>query len=251
MSALETIAAFAEAVGRGDTTPPPGVRVARGDLASRFAVYRNNVAVARIGAFAALFPVCRRLVGDEFFEAIVRAHLSEQPPTSPIVAEWGGTFPDWLADHEATRDLGWLADVARLEAAWTRAHHAAEAEPMALDRLGTVSPQALLEARAILHPSLGLVASDHPIGAIWAMHQCDEAPEPPTIMTPETVLVVRPEAEVLVEVIAMADAAWIDRLTTGATLIEATEAALEIDRGFDLGARLVALVRLGVVVDLV
>lgn len=250
MSALETVTAFAEAVGRPDGGVPAGTRVARGDLVSRFAVYRNNVAVARIGAFRDLFPVCRRLVGDEFFDAVVRAHLAERPPTSPIVAEWGSDFPDWLAGHETTRAFEWLADVARLEATWTRAHHAAEARPMALERLGDFAPQALLAARATLHPSLGLVASSQPIGAIWAMHQGEGKPEPVAIVAPETVLVLRPEAEVLVEVIDPADAAWIAALAAGATLIEATEAALAVDRGFDLGSRLVALVRLGAVVDL-
>jgi len=250
MSALETVSAFAAAVGRPDGGLPAGIDVARGDLASRFAVYRNNVAVARIGAFRDLFPVCRRLVGDEFFDAVVRAHLAERPPTSPIVAEWGGDFPDWLTRHEATRALDWLSDVARLEAAWTRAHHAAEARPMALERLGDFAPQALLATRATLHPSLALVASSQPIGTIWAMHQGTSEPEPLTVTAPETVLVARPEAEVLVEVIDPADAAWIAALAAGATLIEATEAALAVDRDFDLGSRLVALVCLGAVVDL-
>jgi hypothetical protein len=250
MSALETVSCFAEAVGRSDGGPPAGLRVARGDLASRFAVYRNNVAVARIGAFRDLFPVCRRLVGDDFFDAVVRAHLAERPPQSPIVAQWGGDFPDWLSTHAATRDFDWLIDTARLEAAWTRAHHAAEARPMALERLGDFAPQALLATRATLHPSLGLVASSQPIGTIWAMHQGEGEPEPITEAMPETVLVLRPEAEVLMEIVRPADAAWIAALAGGATLIEATEAAHAVDRDFDLGSRLVALVRLEAVVDL-
>ena len=52
MPGLETYAAFAAAVATGDAPPPAGLTVGRGDLASRFAVHRNNVAVARIGVWA-------------------------------------------------------------------------------------------------------------------------------------------------------------------------------------------------------
>lgn len=250
MSALAEIEDFARSVTRPETLVPAGVRVAHGDLASRFAVYRNNVAVARIGAFGDLFPVCRRLVGADFFDAAVRAHLDESPPVSPIVAEWGSDFPDWLAGFAATSGFDWLVDMARLEAAWTRAFHAAEATPMALAGLAGFAPEALLEARVALHPSLAIVSSAHPIGAIWAAHQGDGDPGPLTVSTGETVLVVRPEAEVVVAVISSADAVWLARLAAGEPLAQATEAALAIDPGFDLGARLVALASLGAVVDL-
>lgn len=250
MSAHESLAGFAAAVTGAEAGVPPGVRVARGDLASRFAVYRNNVAVARIGAFADLFPVCRRLVGEDFFADVVRAHLAEAPPRSPIVAEWGADFPAWLAGFAPTRELGWLVDTARLEAAWTRAFHAAEAEPIGLEALGAVSAEELMAARLALHPSLALIASDHPIGSIWAAHQGDDEPEPLALATAETVMVLRPQAEVVVAVIAAADAVWLERLSAGDTLAAATEAALGVDPAFALGPQLVALVRAGAVVGL-
>ena len=250
LHARAAISAFAAAVEVAGSEPPPGVRVAHGDLASRFAVYRNNVAVARITAFEDLFPVCRRLVGDDFFREMVRAHLSEAPPTSPIVATWADAFPEWLARHPATAGLGWLVDTARLEAAWISAHHAAEAEPIGLADLAGLAPEVLLAVRVGLHPSLRLVASDHPIGAIWTAHQGDDEPGPLTATGPETVLILRPEAEVSVRMIGEGDRVFLERLAAGSPLAEAGEAALAADPAFDLGPRFLALVSLGAVTGL-
>ena len=244
------ISDFAAAVEIAGSEPPPGLRVVHGDLASRFAVYRNNVAVARISAFEDLFPVCRRLVGDDFFRAVVRAHLREAPPTSPIVARWADRFPDWLARHPDTADLGWLVDTARLEAAWISAHHAAEAEPIALVDLAGLAPEVLLAVGVGLHPSLRLVASSHPVGSIWTAHQGGEEPGPLTHSHPETVLILRPDADVSVHVIAEAERVFLEHLAAGSPLAEAGDAALSVDPGFDLGERFLALVTLGAVIGL-
>ena len=52
----------------------------------RFAVYRNNVAIALTQALADTFPVVKQLVGDEFFDAMAGVYLREQPPRSPVLA---------------------------------------------------------------------------------------------------------------------------------------------------------------------
>jgi hypothetical protein len=62
------IDAFAEALTDPKRAPPAGTMGREGGPdARRFAVYRNNVAVALIGAIEARYPVTRRLVGDAFF----------------------------------------------------------------------------------------------------------------------------------------------------------------------------------------
>lgn len=243
-----TVAAFAAAVAVAGSIPPEGIRVARGDLAGRFAVYRNNVAVARITAFFDLFPVCRRLVGDDVFRDVVRAHLMEAPPTNPIIATWAETFPARLARHPQTADLGWLTDTARLEAAWIAAYHAAEAEPIALADLAGLAPEGLLAARVGLHPSLHLVASGHPVGSIWSAHQGEGEPGPLETFAPETVLILRPEADVSVRVIGAGERVFLERLAAGDPLGPAGEAALAADPSFDLGARFLALVSLGAII---
>ncbi len=247
MPAAETIAAFARAVVEPSAPPPSELRGTRGDLASRFSVHRNNVAVARLDAMAAQFPVSRRLIGDAAFFAAMRVYLRECPPTSPIVASWGDDLPGFLAAHPPTRADGALIDTARLEAAWTRAYHGAEAEPIGLDRPIGRAAEELAAARARLHPTFALIASAHPIGAIRAaLAEGEAAPAGPA----ETVMVVRPREEVIAAVLDPAEAAFVAALAAGATIAEASDAALALDAGTDVGARLVALLLLGAIVDL-
>ncbi len=248
--ALATVAAFAAAIATPDRPPPETVRVVHGDRASRFAVYRNNVWVARLEAIEALFPVTRRLVGDDFLRDLARRFFTERPPSTPVVQEWADPFATWLATSDAVADWAWIADVAALEAAWTRAHHAAEAEPLRLADLVGIAPERLAARRLDLHPSLSLVASAFPIGTVWAAHQGDDEPEPLATIDPESVLVVRPDADVVVATLSPGEAAFVGALADGATLTDAAEAALTFDADFDVGDRLTALVRLGAITGL-
>lgn len=247
---LITVAAFAAAIEDRDLPLPGSIRVAQGDAASRFAVYRNNVWVARLDILDALFPVTVALVGEDFFHPLGRRFFREAAPANPVAHEWAEPFVDWLSTSEAVADWPWLVDVARLEAAWLFAHHAAEAEPIGPAALAGIAPEDLLARRLRLHPSLGLVASTASIGTIWAAHHGEAAPGEIDATTPETVLVVRPQADVLVLTMAPGEAAFVSALGAEASLGEAIEAALAVDPAFDPGARLVALLRLGAIVGL-
>ena len=63
-------------------------------------------------------------------------------------------------------------------------------------------------------------------------------------------MVVRPREEVIAAVLDPAEAAFVAALAAGATIAEASDAALALDAGTDVGARLVALLLLGAIVDL-
>ena len=94
---------------------PPGLATWNGsDPALRFAVYRNNVVVSLVAALADTFPVVRELVGADFFTAMARLYVAEQPPSSPVLAHYGDGFADWLAQFEPAANLPYLADMAPL-----------------------------------------------------------------------------------------------------------------------------------------
>lgn len=249
-TASACVAAFAAALEDRDRDPPASVRVARGDLASRFAVYRNNVWVARLGVLDALFPVTLGLVGEAFFHELARRFFREAAPANPVAQEWAPPFVDWLAACDAAVDRPWLVDVARLEAVRLAAYDAAEATPIGPAALADIAPEALVARRVRLHPSLGLVASSASIGAIWAAHHDGGAPHGLDATVAQTVLVVRPTAEVVTTLVAPGEASFVAALLAGATLGDAIEAAFLADPDFDPGARLVGLLHLGAIVGI-
>src|SRR5690606_15015602 len=101
----------------------PGAVMAHsaGIPARRFAVYRNNVVVGLVNALAARFPALQRIVGEEFFRAMAQLYVRAHPPRSRLLMEYGDGFADFIAAFEPAAELPYLADIARLEAARTRA----------------------------------------------------------------------------------------------------------------------------------
>ena len=189
---------FARALLDPELPVPAGVAGPAGTVrAERFAVYRNNVAVSLIKALAKRFPVTERLVGAEFFGGMARDYMRADLPASPLLFEYGDDFPDFIAAYEAAAGVPYLADVARLEIACTRAYHAEDAEAMTVAELSAIRPEDLAAKRLVGHPAAGLVRSDFPIGSIWSAHQ-HEVVEPPREWRAETVLVARPDMEVTV-----------------------------------------------------
>ena len=171
-----------------DGSVPAGV-TAVGDVARRFSVYRNTVHHSLIEALGERFPAVRRLVGAAFFAAAARQFIHESPPSSPLLAEYGAAFPEFLARFEPVAGLPYLADVARLEWLRGRAYHAADADAL--------EPSAFREAVAMaegdvgisLHPSSALFWSPYPAVSIWrANHDGRTEPIPPG---PEAALVFR------------------------------------------------------------
>src|SRR5437660_10582566 len=103
------------------------------------------------------FPAVENIVGQEFFAAMARVFIVEQPPRSPLLATYGDEFAAFIAAFEPARELPYLADVARLEAARTRSYHAADATPVDPGQLATLDTDAIGGIRIDMHPSTAIV----------------------------------------------------------------------------------------------
>ncbi|GGK43025.1 HvfC/BufC N-terminal domain-containing protein [Salinarimonas ramus] len=202
-------------------------------VARRFAVYRNNVVVSLVEALATRFPVIRRLVGEDFFQATARAFIAANPPRSPVLTVYGDAFPGFLAGFPPAAALPYLADVARLEAARTHAYHAADAEPLASDTLLEVCARDPGTWGLVPHPALRVVASRHPILSIWRMNQPGATPGPLANPTGETALVARPALDVRVVLAEPGEGAFVIACAGGASFETAAEAALADAPAFD------------------
>jgi hypothetical protein len=214
--------------------------------ASRFAVYRNNVVVGLVDALQAAFPAVCRIVGEEFFRAMARVYVAAHPPASPILLDYGGTFPDFVGHFEPAGSLPYLPDVARIERAWSEAYHARDADPIAPQALSAIPADRVPDLRLALHPSLRVVHSEFPALTIWRMNVADGVPAPVDLEAGgEDALVIRPAAEVEVRWMPAGGAEFIAALAEGGTLAAAATAALDADEGFDLATNLAELIRAG------
>jgi hypothetical protein len=183
---------FADAIFFDDAGIPATVRSASGPAsASRFGVYRNNVIAGLIKAVAARYPVVRKLLWDDAFNRIARLYVTAEPPRSPVLLEYGAGFPQFLRRIGQGSSADYLADVGELEAARTRAYHAADAMPVSRDILSRIAPHDLPHLRLTLHPSFSLLNSRFPVVTIWEsnVHDNDNAI---TQWKQESALIARP-----------------------------------------------------------
>src|SRR5467141_1834386 len=162
---------FADALLDANRPIPHGITAHNATVpARRFAVYRNNVAVGLVKALKSRFPVVEKIVGEEFFAGMARVFVMKRPPRSPLLATYGDEFAAFIAAFEPARELAYLADVARLEAARTRAYHATDATPVDVGQLAALDAYTVGGIRVDMHPSTEIVRSPHPIVTIWAMN---------------------------------------------------------------------------------
>src|SRR5207248_3064950 len=121
---------------------------------SRFGVYRNNVIASLTRAVAARYPVVRRLLWDESFDAIARLYVTAEPPRSPVLLEYGDGFPRFIRGLGEGASLRYVADIAALESARRHAYHAADAAPMGREVFAGLAPEPFVRLRLALHPSV-------------------------------------------------------------------------------------------------
>ena len=193
-------------------------------LPHRFSVYRNNVASALIDALRVRFPVTEKLMGAQAFAALTQDFIAAHRPRSPVLVDYGDTYPEFIAARAA---LPYLADVARLESLWWRAYHAADVEPLAAERFA-LGPEILESARFVFHPSAGILTSRWAVGVIWEAARKND-PNEVEIERPQSVMVGRPHAGVRVNVIDGATAGFLAALMQGKRLFDAIGTGLELD----------------------
>ncbi|MBY0581880.1 MAG: putative DNA-binding domain-containing protein [Sphingomonas sp.] len=164
---------FAQALLNPENPVPPMI-VAVGN---RFDIYRNNVFTSLTEALSKTFPVVEAMVGEEYFAAMARAFVRQAPPRSPILADFGAGFSDFIGSLTPLVDYPYLADLARLEWARLEVMRAADGSSDETAAARTTEPEAVVETALALSPSARLLVSDHPFASLWRLHQDPEALE--------------------------------------------------------------------------
>ena len=133
-------------------------------------IYRNNTRGARLKSLEMIYPVCRKILGDETFYLIAQQYVIEDAEGSSDLNHYGESF-----DHHLKLLLGasrlprgylYLSDLAALEYKMHAAYYA-NTDP--------VFPFKQFEQRVNnkqrvyfkISSALGLIASEYPVYEIW------------------------------------------------------------------------------------
>ena len=128
-----------------------------------FAVYRNTCARGAVDGLRASYPTVDMLVGEEMFTQVALDYRQEAPPSIPILSDYGGSFPAFLARQPWSCELPYLGDVARLDWLWLESLLAPDAPVM---------PRSVGSGSLIaLHPATRFAWLATPALTIWQAHR--------------------------------------------------------------------------------
>lgn len=147
----------------------------------QLAIYQNSIMGVLQKTLQDIYPVCRKLVGDEFFLFLANTFIRQTPSNAPDLAAYGKTFADCIKILPQTHTLPYLPDVAQLEWAW---HHAFRAAPLAPTWLTADAINQGDHIVFLLPAHSTLLQSSFPIHTIWAVNQADYPEDPVVTLTP-------------------------------------------------------------------
>ena len=241
---------FAKALLHPEEAVPPGLQDPYGEPAlKRFAVYRNNIVAGLTEALKVDFPAVCRIVGEDFFAAMARVYVTQHPPRSPVLLEYGQYFATFIDNFAPAESLPYLGDVARIERGWLEAYHAQEAAALPPSVLASIPSEQIQGIRLRLHPSVRLIRSKYPALTIWSTNIEGGTPIAVDLEAGgENVLVSRSGVEVEVRSLSDGGVEFIRSIAEGKTAGEAARTALSIDFSFDQAAMLTGMVDAGAIV---
>jgi hypothetical protein len=146
----------------------------------RLGIYHGSIFGLYTTALSEIYPVCKRLLGEKFFDALCDRYIPLHRSSSPNLQDYGKAFAVFLENFEPVDDIAYLPDVTRLEWAWHRAFHAADQQPLDNDQLAQLTEDEISQIVFQLPPGATLLQSAYPIDQIWQNNQTD-IKEPPEI----------------------------------------------------------------------
>jgi Putative DNA-binding domain len=134
-------------------------------------VYRNTTLHGTVEALRANYPVVAAIIGDQMFSGIAAEYSESCPPISPVLADYGRGFADWIEYQPWAADISYLPDVARFERLHIEALFAADNEPLTTDMIATTGADDWTQVRLRLHPAARFGWATTPAMSIWLAHQ--------------------------------------------------------------------------------
>lgn len=141
--------------------------------AERLAIYQGSVAGGLIDALGDVYPACRRLLGDEFFDAMADRYVLEIPSRSANIGDYGRELAEFIEEFPPLADFDYIADVARLEWQLHEIFHEADDQPLLLDVLAQWDTARQLATVFRLPRAARLLQSEYPVDQLWQVNRDD------------------------------------------------------------------------------
>ena len=141
------------------------------------------------------FAAVHAVVGHERFHRLAADYLAVHPSRHPSLRMLGRELAGFLETHPFGAEWPYLADLARFEWALLEAFDAADASPIAPERLKSLPMEEWPRVKLSLTPSLRVIELSSPVQTVWSAVVNHEEP-PPIAPAPTVIRVWREELRV-------------------------------------------------------
>lgn len=178
--------------------------------------HANTISHARLVALENAYPKLHKHMGHEQFHAISRDYIDQD---HILLCDMNSIAEDFSQFLEKRKIGATEVDLAKVEWAWLESYRAAEAEPLELSEVAMLGEDALLALPIAPHPAMRLI----PLNGKLSPELSELGDE-----TPHTLLVVRPEAQVLFHPLYAVEAYIAENIANISTMGNLLEKAIEL-----------------------
>lgn len=145
--------------------------------AQQLAIYQNNVRGALQSSLAQVYPVCQKILGDNYFKQLARVYIKHHPSKHPDLNHYGESFSNFLSSQYQQRDelndFPYLSDLARLEWLYQSVYYAAQGSVFDFSAFARLTEQQQAQSTFQIAPCLEFMTSGYPVVSIWQINQHD------------------------------------------------------------------------------
>lgn len=226
--------AFADAMIDGNHQAVTGAIVPKASALRSLALYRRLIRTNYTQVLTVTYPALRRLVGQRYFDILVRGYLKKYPSTSGDLFAYGRHLPALLSELQVSP---LLAELARLEWTCHEVHQAADSPPLPQDQLQAIASVDPSRVTFQFHAVTRLLSFAFPVHRVWLALQPDASADVVVdLPLPEeetSVVVTRDEGKVRVTPLARLDYLLLEAMSRGVDIASVERMAVASEAEFD------------------
>lgn len=212
-------------------------------------IYRNNIYANLVEALANTYSLIEALLGHDFFQMTAKEYIRQYPSRSGNLHDYGEYFGDFLAEYQPVHDLIYLAEVAEFEWACHTVYLSADHPPFVAQALENFTAEQHERLRFILHPASWLRKFHFPILKIVDLCLTNPQEHIDLNLGGVNLLIIRRELDLSLLALPAEDFLFLQALNNNQTLVEALQAAQQVDPMYKLEQKLPAFIQNKVIVD--
>lgn len=214
----------------------------------RLDIHRRHYEISLVNALVGKFPATGWLVGTPFVTEAARHYVHDRPPEAPCIAEYGEGFPQFLADCPGGDGVPYLREFALLE--WHVGLVAIAVNELTVlpDDLAAIPADLLPDVELTLQAGARYLQASWPVDDLMTLYLTEAEPDRLEFERANVWLEIRgSRGEFGINRLAEAEFVFRKSLAERRSIGEAAERAFDVDRAFEPGSALAAVITGGLI----